>query len=272
MEEAGRKERAEHEANIASDLAPGKAPKHKERLPEKLVPALRPKLMQRLRRPRVVHHGRPRARRVAQHGDGEERDEVVDHAEPGDECRAGQDVYRGRDEVAAWHGQVRKEYASAEGVADARNALDGRVEDIQEQEGGEEREERRAEEGLAFLRPRGRGRVHALAKVPPETAQREHEFERILEPQREESVKLAIACRRRRRRRRRMLRRIGGFTLSGGGDGRDRHASRDGFALLVATCLGESEIDALAHKNKGKGGHPPVVYIVPRIKPNVAVR
>ena len=45
MEKAGRKKRAEHEAYIASHLAPWDATKDEECLAEKLVPALGPKLV-----------------------------------------------------------------------------------------------------------------------------------------------------------------------------------------------------------------------------------
>ena len=182
MEEARGQERAEHEADIASDLAPGYASEYEERLAEELVPALRPKLVQRLRGPRVVHHGRPGAGRVAEHGDGEEGDEVVDHLEPGDERSAGEDVYRGRDEVARRKGEVREEDASAERVADAWDRLYGRVDHVQEEEGGEEGTERGKEERIAFLWPRGRGRVYVLAEIPTETAQGEHQLEGILQP------------------------------------------------------------------------------------------
>src|SRR6266851_279981 len=88
--------------------------------------------------PRAVHHGRPRARRVPESGDGKERHEVVDHAEPRDEADARQDVEGGRDEEARGPGQVREEDAAARGVADAGDQLDARVDDV--------------EEGPAFLR------------------------------------------------------------------------------------------------------------------------
>ena len=182
MEEARGQKRAEHEAHVATDLASRYAAKNKEGLAEELMPALRPKLMQGLRSPRVVHHRRPGAGRVAEDGHGEERDQVVHHAESDDESGAREDVYRRRDEVALEDGEVREEDASTEGVADAWDELDGRVDDVQEQKGGEERGECRAEEGLAFLRPRGGRRVYPLAEIPAEAAQREHELERILQP------------------------------------------------------------------------------------------
>ena len=205
---------------------------------------------------------------MAEDGDGKERDEIVHHAESGDERDAREEVDRGRDEVARGQGQAREEDAPARGVADARHALDGRFDDVQEQKGGEEREERRAEEGLALPWPCVGRHVHALAKVPSETAQREHEVERILEPRRKhrrEKCVIAIACGRRRRILRRRLRwRI---WLAGG----NCCCSRDGFALFVAALLGESEIDALADDDKGEGGGAPVVDVVSWVEPDVAV-
>ena len=263
VEQARCEKRAEHEANIAPDLAPGYAPKYEERLPEKLVPALRPKFMKRLRCPWVVHHRRPGAGRVAEDGDGEERDQIVHHAESCNERDAREEVYRGRDEVARGQGQAREEDAPARRVADARHALDGRFDDVQDEKGGEEREESRAEEGLAFPWPCVGRHVHALAKVPSETAEGEHEVERILEPRRKHRrKKLTItiaACRRRRI----LLRRI----WLAGGDG----CPRDGFTLFVATFLGEREIDALAHDDEGEGGGAPVVDVVSWVEPDVTV-
>ena len=176
MEEARRQERAEHEAHIARHLAPGDATKDQEGLAEQLVPALRPKLVQRLRRPGAVHHGRPGGRRVAEDGDGEEREEVVDHAEAGDEGAARQDVDQGREEEAGGLWDVREEDAPARGIADAGHELDGRVDEVEDEEAEEKGAQRRAEEGAAFLRPRGRWRVHALAKVPSEAAHGKHEL------------------------------------------------------------------------------------------------
>ena len=100
MKQARCKERAQHEANIASNLAPRDASKDEESLTEKLMPASRPKLVQRLCRPRVVHHWWPSVGRVAEDGDGKERHQVVDHAESGDEGGAREDVDGGRDEEA----------------------------------------------------------------------------------------------------------------------------------------------------------------------------
>ena len=97
VEETRGQERAEHEADVARDLAPGDAAKDEEGLAKELVPALRPKLVQGLGRPRLVHHGRPGRGRVAEPRDVEERDEVVDHAEPRDEGAPRQDVDRGRE-------------------------------------------------------------------------------------------------------------------------------------------------------------------------------
>jgi len=187
VEEARRQERAEHEADVARDLAPGDAAKDEEGLAKELVPAPRPKLVERLCRPRVVHHRGPGGGRVAEDGDGEERQEVVDGAEADDEGAAGQDVDRGRDEEAGGQGDVREEDAPACGIADARDELDGGVEEVEGEEAEEEGAQRRAEEGAAFLRPRGRWRVHALAKVPSEAAHGKHELEGILRPGWEEA-------------------------------------------------------------------------------------
>ena len=231
MEKARRQERAEHEAHVARNLAPGYAPKHKERLSKQLVLALRPKLMQRLRGPGTVHHGRPRARRVPESGDGKERHEVVDHAEPRDEADARQDVEGGRDEEARGRGQVREEDGAARGVADPGDQLDARVDDVEEQKADEEGPERRAEEGPAFLRPRGRGCVHALAKVPAEAAHGKHEFEGVLGPLREEGGALAFRVVRRAVV---LLRRM---RVAVGGDGRG--PSRQGAcAVLCPACAG----------------------------------
>ena len=262
VEEARSQERAKHEAHIATNLAPRDASKNEESLSKELMPALRPKLMQRLRGPRLLHHRRPGAGRVVEDGDGEERDEIVDHAESGDERDAGESVYGGRDEVAHGEREGREEDAPARGLANAWDLLDESLDDVQDQKADEEGAERRAEERTALLRPRGRGRVHPLAKVPAETTHGEHELERILQPQRKEGGALTFA------RRRRVPRRI---RVVPSGDGRNRHGARDIFALLVATSPGQSQVNALADENKGETGGAPVEYVMPGLEPNVAV-
>jgi len=262
MKEARRQERAEHEAYIARHLAPRDATKDEEGLTEQLVPALRPKLVQRLRRPGAVHHGRPGAGRVAEDGDGEERQEVVDHAEPGDEGAARQDVDRGREEEAGRLGDGREEDAPARGIADAGYELDGRVDEVEDEKADEEGAQGRAEERAAFLWPRGRWRVHALAKVPSEAAHGKHELEGILRPGRKEFGPWPSLSRRR------IPGRIG---VGLGGDGWRRHGARDVFALLVPACPGQGEIDALADEDEGEGGRAPVEHVVSWFEPDVAV-
>lgn len=85
-----------------------------------------------------------------------------------------------------------EENASAEGISDAGDELDGCLDDIQDQEVDEERIERGAKEGQALLWARGRRRVYTLAKVPAKAAHGEHELEGILQPQREESRTLTF--------------------------------------------------------------------------------
>ena len=97
---------------------------------------------------------------------------------------------------------MREEDAPACGVADARDELERRVEEVEDEEGEEEGAQRRAEKGAALLWSRGRGRVHPLAKVPSEAAHGEHELEGVLCPGREQVGERPFArrCRRRRRR------------------------------------------------------------------------
>ena len=100
MEEARGKKRAEHEANITSDLAAGDAAEDEESLAEELVPALRPELMQRLRRPWVIHDRWPGARRVGKESDGKQSDQVINHSKSGNKGDASENVDGCRDEVA----------------------------------------------------------------------------------------------------------------------------------------------------------------------------
>ena len=216
---------------------------------------------------------------MAEDGDGEERHQVVDHAESGDEGGAREDVNGGGYEEAGERGQVREEDAPSLGIADAGDQLDGCVDDVKNKKADEEGPERRTEEGSAFLWPRGRRRVHTLAKVPAEAAQGKHELEGILRPRRKESGVLTFACCCRCRRRGQVvLRRIGirvdRVVLGRGGcgsDGRSGHGAWDELALLVSTCPGEGEIDALADEHEGEGGGAPVEHVVSRFEEDEAV-
>ena len=198
---------------------------------------------------------------MAKDGDGKERDQIVNHIESGNERNACQDVDGGRDEVASRGREVREEDAPAGGIANSGDLLDGRLDDVQDQEANEERVEGRTEEGLALLRTRGRRSVHTFAKVPAETAHGKHELDGILEPQRKESCALAFSGRY-------IPRSIRLVAL--GRDGWCRHGARNVFTLLVATCPGQSQVDPLADEDKGEKGSTPVVYITSWVDPNVA--
>ena len=112
---------------------------------------------------------------MAKDGGGKGRQEVVDHAEPGDKSAAHQDVNRGREEEAGGRWDVREEDFPACGIGDAGEELDGRADEVED--------EKTDEGGAAFLWPCGWWvDVHALAKVPSDAAHGEHELEGILRP------------------------------------------------------------------------------------------
>ena len=124
------------------------------------------KLVEGLGRPQVVHHRRPRAGRVAEDGDGEEGHEVVDHAESSYEGAARQDVDRGRDKEACGGWDVWKEDVSACGIADARDELDGHVDEVKDE---------KSRGGRSARSRRGKGRVGSDVYTPsPKSHPRPH--------------------------------------------------------------------------------------------------
>ena len=192
MEHPRREERPQHEPSLTAEPHPGVAPERQEHVPQDLVPAPAPEVVQRRRAPRAVVEWVPRFGRVAEDAHSEEGDEVVPRLDPEYDHEPAGHVDRSGEGVAQVRGEVREEHRAALGGAYAGDELEEGVAEVDGEEMSEEVARCVEEELFAFCGGGPRGYVDVPPEVPANPSHGQGELESVSEPWRKESAVMRL--------------------------------------------------------------------------------